>query len=251
MKPFQLIRLHDQIWLENQRIAGKVAKECQLLAKDLINANQSLLKISEECHSLMMRNDCVPTFLGYKGFPGAICTSVNNQLVHGIPTDYIPKDGDLVKIDLGVTYKGAIADCAFTMIKGTPINPKHLELVHACEKALDNAIQAIKVGKKIGCIGAAISYIHKKSTFGLITNYGGHSMDYNKPHADPFVNNKSSSQDGVTIQPGLVLCIEPMFTLKDTQTWTLTDGWTVMTKDVSAHFEKTVFIHEDRVEVIA
>lgn len=247
------IVLHGHEWLEHQRIAGKAASTALKAAKKLIEdktSNLSLKDIEQECLRIIQESNCTPTFLNYKGFPGAVCASVNKQLVHGIPSTYKLKEGDVVKIDLGATYQGAIADCATTAIYGEPIKKEHLEVISTCRKALDNAISSISVGKRLGSIGAAIHHTVKSTRFKLITNYGGHGISKNKPHSSPFVSNRASSFEGVRFQPGMTLAIEPMVVVGDNRTRVMSDGWTVVTDDVGAHFEKTIFIHQDKVEII-
>lgn len=256
MKSFsdqQLVILNDKNWLENQKIAGRCVALCLKKSEELIKNSKSitLKQIESDCFLIMKEMDCTPTFFGYKGFPGIICASVNNQLVHGIPTSYEIQEGDIVKIDLGATYKGAIADAARTMIRGTPKSQEHVELVQTCKKALENAIKAIQIGKNLGVIGAAIHYTVKKTRFGLITNYGGHGIIEGKVHANPFVSNKSQSNQGIRIQPGLCIAIEPMATIGDTRTTVdKKDGWTVWVSGMAAHEENSIYVGEDKIHVV-
>lgn len=247
----QIISLKDHHWLTRQRIAGKCVKECLEFANDkILNSSLSTLEISESCFNIMLKHECTPTFFGYKGFPGYICASVNNELVHGIPKNIIPKEGDIVKIDLGATYQGAIADAAITVIKGKPKLQSHLEMVNTCRQALDNAINNIKLPCRLGVIGNSINYIVKKTKFNLITEYGGHGIEENIPHGSPFVANKATKEEGVHLQPGMTLAIEPMVVHGSPSHWLASDGWTVLTNDVGSHFEKTIFIHEKYIEII-
>jgi methionyl aminopeptidase len=185
-------------------------------------------------------------------FPSAICTSVNKQLVHGIATDYVLQNGDVVKFDLGATYEGAIADAAATTIYGNANSLQHIELIEVCRKALYKGIEAIKVDKNIGCIGYAISkHVANTSRFGLVTTYGGHGLDYNKAHSSPFIANKSQPTDGIKIQPGLTLAIEPMLVIGEPKTKVDTkDGWTIWVPGIGAHWEHTIFVHADHTEII-
>lgn len=250
---FEFIKLKDSSWFERQKIAGRTVARCLSLAREMIQTqdNLSLKEIERACLDVMNKQDCTPTFLNYKNsFPGAICTSVNKQLVHGIPTDYQIQDGDVVKVDLGCTYKGAIGDAAITVIKGTPKSPKHIELSLTCQRALEKAIQAVAIGKQLGIIGYAIHHATKSTGFGLITNYGGHGLDENKPHAQPFVYNKSQPNVGVRIQPGMTLAIEPMLVLGSPETRVLNDGWTVVTPEIGVHFEHTIFVSEDQIHIM-
>jgi methionyl aminopeptidase len=247
-----LIQLKNQDWLKKQRVAGKIAARALLALEGLVKdkSSHSLLELNKFAEDFIESQGGILTFKNYKGFPSGVCISVNKQLVHGIPNDYKLVDGDLVSFDLGVTIDGAIADTAVTCIFGEPKSERHLKLIKATEDALMKGIAAIKVGNRIGCIGQAI-YAHAKSEgFGVINNYGGHGLDWNVPHAAPFIMNKSNSEEGVRVQPGLTIAIEPMFVLGSTNTKVLPDGWTVVTDDISAHVEHTVFVHSDHVEVI-
>jgi methionyl aminopeptidase len=244
-----LIVLKDRAWLKRQKHAGRcvsnILKGFDQMIKEK-TPNLSLLDIENMALLCMKYYDCTPTFKNYKGFPGSVCLSVNKQLVHGIPNDYVLRDGDIVSLDLGATYEGAIADSARTAIYGEPKNPEHVRLINACKEALNLAIKSIAIGKKLGVIGNAISKHAKNTGFNVIENYGGHGIDYNKPHAEPFVANKANSNEGITIQPGLSIAIEPMFVIGAAETKTDSlDKWTVTTPGIGAHFEDCITIMED------
>lgn len=247
----QIITLKDENWICRQRVAGKCVKECLEFANDkILNSSLSTLEISQQCYQIMLKHNCEPTFFNYKGFPGYCCISINKELVHGIPKDIVPQEGDVVKVDLGATYQGAIADAAITVIKGKAKLISHIDMVNTCKMALENAINNIKLPCRLGIIGNSINYIVKKTKFGLITDYGGHGIEENTPHGSPFVSNKASKDEGVRLQPGMTLAIEPMVVHGETKNWVGSDGWTVFTNDVGSHFEKTIFIHADHVEVV-
>lgn len=248
----QLVHLKNNDWLEKQRIAGKVVGKCLQLTTQLSKdaSKISLKDIEKFCEEIIKSEKCEPTFKGYKGFPGAICTSVNKQLVHGIPTDYVLKQGDLLSVDVGVTFEGVIADAAMTCIFGEPIKKEHVKLLESCKEALYESIKTIAVDKQLGCIGEVIHRKAKNSGFYVISNYGGHGINLNNPHAEPFVSNKTKYNEGLRIQTGLVIAIEPMFAIGSAKTKTLDDGWTVVTRDLSCHMEHTIFVHEDHIEII-
>ena len=251
--------LKNQDWLDKQRIAGKIAAKTLILLKNRMGNNKGEI-VGKCCYTLSELNIMaeeyitsqggIPTFKGYKGFPAGVCMSVNKQLVHGIPNDYKLNEGDLISFDLGVTVDGVIADTAMTCIFGEPKSEQHVRLIKATEEALTKAISSIKVGNRLGHIGDAISKCAKEYKFGVVTEYGGHGLDYNTPHAAPFVANKATLDEGIRIQSGLTIAIEPMFTIGSPMTKVLNDGWTVVTNDISAHFEHTVFVHEDHIEII-
>ncbi|KKN70824.1 hypothetical protein LCGC14_0427160 [marine sediment metagenome] len=249
----QFVVLKDNKWFEKQKHAGYVAAKCLQFVKKTIESctpNLSLKDIEAECVEIIEYEKCTPTFKGYKGFPGAICISVNKQLVHGIPTDYILQIGDVVTVDLGATFEGVIGDAAMTYIYGEPKSQEHVKLLKTCEGALYAAIGAIAIGKPLGSIGEAIHRYTRNSGFYLITNYGGHGIDLNTPHAQPFVANRSKRDEGIRIQPGLSIALEPMLAINSSKTKTLNDGWTVKTRGISAHFEHSIFVGEDKVHVM-
>lgn len=247
-----LVKLKNQDWLDKQRIAGKIAAKTLLKLKGFVESRtfHSTNTLSQIAEEYILKAGGTPTFKGYKGFPAAVCISVNKQLVHGIPDDTVLDHGDVVSFDLGVTYEGAIADTAITCIFGEPKSDKHVQLVKATEEALMKGIEAVAVGKRIGAIGNAIYKFARGKGYGVINQYGGHGLEWNIPHAAPFVPNKADLEEGVRIQPGLAIAIEPMLVPGSTVTRVLSDGWTVVTDDIGAHFEHSIFVHEDHVEII-
>jgi methionyl aminopeptidase len=243
----ELIVLKSRDWLRNQKHAGKAVGNALRSCAHAIESGQKLTLrdleklAADEIDAL----GCHPTFLGYHGFPAKICTSVNKTLVHGIPSDYQLQEGDVVTVDLGATYQGAIADAAYTAVCGETTEQVRKMLV-LCQGALNAAIESIKVGEPLGIIGYSIYEHVRNSQFGLITTYGGHGIDTDTLHAAPFVSNKSRKNEGPRIQPGLSIAIEPMLTLtKNTNTKTLSDKWSIVTRDVGCHFEHSVTLDDE------
>ena len=248
-----LVKLKDNNWLVKQKVAGKVAAQTLILLEKLTKdkTTKSLIELNNIAEEFIINNGCSCTFKGYKGFPAGVCISINKQLVHGIPTDYKLQEGDLVSFDLGTTFEGAIADTAITCIYGEPKSELHVKLVKATEEALLKGIEAIGVGKRLGCIGNAISRCAKGYGYNVIYKYGGHGLTWNNPHCEPFVSNKSEANEGIRIQPGLTIAVEPMLVENNIDTYIDKDGWTVWCPGgMSAHFEHTLYIHEDHVEII-
>jgi methionyl aminopeptidase len=248
-----LIKLKNNDWLVKQRQAGRIAAQTLKLLEQMVvdKTTKSLLELNQIAEEYIMSSGGIPTFAGYKGFPAGVCISVNKQLVHGIPTDYKLQDGDLVSFDLGVTFEGAIADTAITCIYGDPKSELHVKLIKATNESLMKGIEAIAVGKQLGCIGNAIYRCAKGYGYNVIYKYGGHGLTWDNPHCEPFVSNKSEINEGITIQPGLTIAVEPMLVENDTYTYIDKDGWTVWCPSgMSAHFEHSLYIHEDHVEII-
>lgn len=248
-----LIILKDELWLKRQKYAGRcvatILKECGKLIKNN-TPNLSLKDLEQLTYLYTKSMDCTPTFLNYKGFPGAACISVNKQLVHGIPTNYILQDGDIVSVDLGATFEGAIADAARTWIYGTPKSPEHVRLLKIGREALDNGVKAVKVGNRLGEIGYAIHNTVKNSGFNSVISYGGHHLDYGKAHAETFIPNKAEKNFGNRIQNGESMAIEPMIVMGENSTSVLDDGWTVITPGFGCHFENSVTVFNDEVHII-
>ena len=247
------VSLKDQNWLDKQRVAGRITAGALLLLESEVKrgTNKTLLELDKLAETYIRDNGCTPTFLLYKGFPNSVCISTNRQLVHGIPTDYQLHDGDVVSFDLGATYEGAIGDSAITLIYGQPKSEQHVRLISATEEALMKGIEAIQIGKQLGCIGEAIYKCARKYGLSVVDQYGGHGISWDTPHAPPFVSNKSNINDGIRVQPGMVLAIEPLFVLgSSNRTVTAPDGWTIVCDEVCSHHEHTIFVHEDRVEII-
>ena len=251
-KTNNLIDLKNNDWLDKQRVAGQIVARTLSMLKQQVDSGttSSLLELNAIAEEFITTSGATPTFKGYKGFPAGVCISVNNELVHGIPKDYKLSQGDVVSFDLGATVEGAIADSALTCIFGEPKSHLHSELVVSTAESLYKGIKSIQVGKRLGVIGYAISKYAKNKGFGLITKYGGHGLSWNTPHAAPFVDNKSDPDHGIRIAPGLSIAIEPMLVIGSPETRTLDDGWTVVTPSIGAHFEHSVFVHEDHVEVL-
>ena len=258
MESSGFFKLKGRDWLDKQRVAGRItAGALSLLEQEIKSGTtKSLLELDKLAETYIRDNGCTPTFLMYKGFPNSVCISVNRQLVHGIPTDYHLQEGDKISVDLGATYQGAIGDSAITMIYGQPKSERHVRLIEATQEALMRSIQTIEVGKRLGSIGNAIYKCAKGYGLSVVEKYGGHGIDTAPdgtgiPHAAPFVPNKSNINEGIRAQVGMVLAIEPLFVLgSSNRTVTDEDGWTVVCDDLCSHHEHTVFIHEDRVEII-
>jgi methionyl aminopeptidase len=245
----ELIELKDEKWLQKQTIAGKcvasILKESENLIKNN-TPNLSLIDIEQVALNKMKEFGCTPTFLNYHGFPSAICSSVNKQLVHGVVTDYVLKSGDVVSIDLGATFEGAIADAARTWIYGEPKEEKHVRLLKSGKEALEAGMGAVKVGNQLGNIGYAIHSYVKNTEFGSVIDYGGHGISYNMPHADPFVANKQAKNSGIRMVNGLSIAIEPMLVIGSSKTKVGKDGHTIYTDDIGCHFENSVTLFEDK-----
>lgn len=253
------VHLHDNEWLDKQRVAGKCWREVFSLLKEFIKTQKdfTLKDLDNFGGKEIRKRDCYPTFLGYKGFPNNLCLSVNKELVHGIGGSYKPQEGDLLTIDFGTSFKGdgkryAIADAASTIAIGT-LKAEHTRLIEATRECLTNAIKIIKPGIRLGSIGYVIDRTAKKHGFNVVTTLGGHGLDFDRPHAFVFIPNKSVQDEGLHIAPGLTLAIEPLLVPSNCSTKhkVEADNWTITTDEIGAHEEATIFVHQDHTEVIA
>ncbi len=188
------------------------------------------------------RRDVIPTFLGYLGFPAHVCVSINEEIVHGIPGDRVLRDGDIVSIDLGNTYKGFVADSALTVGVGS-IGPEEQRLIDVTQQSLWAGIKAARPGARIGEISNAIQACGEAAGFSLVREYVGHGIGRDM-HEDPAVPNFGPTDRGPVLKKGMVLALEPMVTIGDWRTKKHDDGWTVSTLDgsLSAHFEHTIAV---------
>lgn len=188
----------------------------------------------------------VPAFKGYRGFPGSLCVSLNEQVVHGIPSKkVIVKDGDIVSIDFGVKYKGFYGDSAVTLPVGE-LSPKVRKLVDVTRESLYKGIDQVRVGNRINDISKAVQQHVEANGFSVVRQFVGHGIGVSL-HEPPEIPNYSRSEQTPRLLPGMVLAIEPMVNLGTYDVKVLADGWTVVTRDrsPSAHFEHSVGVTED------
>ncbi|HET6770445.1 MAG TPA: type I methionyl aminopeptidase [Actinomycetota bacterium] len=188
----------------------------------------------------------LPSFKGYRGFPASICTSVNDQVVHGIPGPRVLKPGDILSLDFGAIWEGYHADSAVTVFVGEPPSAEAEKLVRVTEEALEAGIGQLVPGKRLSDIGYAVQQMVEGAGFSVVREYVGHGIGRNL-HEDPPIPNYGPPGRGPDIAPGLVVAIEPMVNAGGWETRLLADEWTVVTADgsLSAHFEHTVAVTED------
>jgi len=193
-----------------------------------------------------------PAFRGYQGFPGALCTSINEEVIHGIPSNRKIESGDLLSVDCGIDLNGYFSDMAYTFLVGESyLSSREELLMKVTEESLYKGIEAAQLGKRIKDISRAVSDHVKPHNFGIVTDYGGHGVGLAQ-HEDPHIPNYVSVGPNPRLQVGMVLAIEPMINLGTGKVRVLSDDWTVITQDrkKSAHFEHTVAILEDRTEIL-
>ncbi len=244
-----LIKNSQQI--EKMRKAGSIVAKIHRLVESEAKIGVNLLHLDKIAHELIVSEGGVPTFLGYNGFPKTICTSLNNTMVHGIPTDYNLKDGDLVSLDVGVSYQGYCADAAISFIVGEGTKEAK-ELVEFTKQVLSDVIDTIKPGVTLGDVGHFIETKTKQKGYTISKNYVGHFIG-EEMHQDPMVPNYGKPGKGLVLEEGMTLCIEPMVIIgKEKLFVDPLDNWSVKTKHngLTSHEEHTILITKEKGEIL-
>lgn len=238
-----LVRLKGEREIAGFAVAGRHAAAILELLATSVKVGITTREIDDLARSACADHGVVPVFLGYHGYPAAVCVSVNNELVHGIPGNRVLVSGDLVKIDIGVEYNGFIGDTAMTVRVGSSFGDDLDRMLFDCRTALLRGIAAAKPGGNLADIGTAISEVANECGWQPIIGYGGHGIDKGTLHADPFVDNAGLHQ--MRLRPGMVLAIEPMFVAGlNNETQVADDKWTVLANGPTAHFEHTIVVTE-------
>jgi methionyl aminopeptidase len=237
--------------IELMRKAGEIVFLAHEAVKKEIKPGVSTRYLDEVAHRFILDQGATPSFLGYNGFPASICASVNDVLVHGIPSgDVILKEGDIVAVDIGANYRGYHGDSAWTYPVGE-ISDEAKSLLKVTEASLFAGLEKVKAGNRLGDIGAAISGYIKPFGYGVPIEYTGHGIG-SEMHEDPAIPNYGIEGKGIVLRKGMTLAIEPMVQLGTHRTETMDDDWTVKSLDrtLTAHFEHTVLVLEDGYEIL-
>lgn len=246
-----MIELKTSEEIEKIRKSAKILRFALDLVKEQIKPGITTLDLSIIAEKYILSQGALPAFKGYKGFPHALCVSINDELIHGIPGDTIINEGDIVKVDGGVLFDGWYSDAAYTVIVGKPNKEKDDKLVKVTEHALKLAIQNAVPGIRIGELGYLVESYVKSNGFSVVRDYSGHGVG-KKLHEDPSVPNFGEKNRGVFLKEGMVLAIEPMVTQGNYRLYVDSNGWTVKTVDhsLTAHFEHTVAITKDGPDIL-
>ena len=231
------------------RRAGAVVGAVIALLKRSVEPGITTRELDRIAFKEITRQGAVPTFKGYRGFPASICTSVNEEIVHGIPGKRVLKEGDIIKLDVGATLDGLIGDAAVSLAVGE-VDREAVSLMEATRQSLEEGIKASQPGNRIGDIGAAVQRYGEVRGYGVVREFVGHGVG-RFLHEDPQVPNYGQAGLGPLLRPGMCLAIEPMLNLGDWRTRVLDDQWTVVTADgkLSSHFEHTIAITENGPEI--
>ena len=236
--------------LDSMRRAGKIVGNVIDLLKAAVAPGMTTKDLDKIAYKEITRQKATPTFMGYHGFPASICTSVNEEIVHGIPGKRILQEGDIVKVDVGATIEGFIGDAAVSLPVGE-VTPEAITLMEDTRISLEEGIRAAQPGGRVGDIGAAVQAYGESRGYGVVREFVGHGVG-RFLHEDPQVPNYGQAGMGPLLRVGMCIAIEPMFNLGDWHTKILDDEWTVITADgkLSAHFEHSIAITEDGPEIL-
>lgn len=233
------------------RMSGQLAARVLGLVREKIRPGVSTVELNDDAEAFILKNGAKPAFKGYRGYKHALCISVNEQVVHGVPSKRALKEGDIVGIDCGVLLNGFYGDCAWTFPVGK-VSTKAKKLMEIGEKALWAGIKMVKAGNRLYDISAAIQETAEKEGFSVVRDMVGHGIGRSL-HEEPQVPNYGQKGTGIKLRPGLVLALEPMVNEGTWEIKTLDDGWTVVTKDglLSAHFEHMVAVTDGEPQVLS
>jgi methionyl aminopeptidase len=233
------------------RKACEITKKALDYAETLVKPLVSTLSIDKMLKRFIISSGATPSFLGYQGFPASSCISVNDVVVHGIPSENIVlQEGDIVSIDIGVLYKGYNGDAARTFPVGK-ISPEKQRLIDVTKQSFFEGISKLKVGQKLGKMSSAIQKYAESNGYSVVRELVGHGIGKNM-HEAPNVPNYGKETDGITIPENIFLAIEPMINMGRREIYIEQDGWTIRTQDglPSAHYENTVLVTKQGVEIL-
>jgi methionyl aminopeptidase len=238
--------------VDKMRRAGRIVAGTIDRVVAAVAPGRTTADLNAVAEAYIRERDATPSFLGYRGYPASICTSLNDEVVHGIPSkERKLKEGDVLSLDFGAILEGFHADSAVTVFVGRPSSEEAVKLVRTTEESLEAGISQVRPGGRLSDIGHAVEQVALGAGFQVVREYVGHGIG-RAMHEDPQIPNYGDPGRGPELRPGLVIAIEPMVNVGDWRTRVLADGWTVVTEDgsLSAHFEHTVAVTEDGHEVL-
>ncbi len=239
-----VVKSHDEIMIMLD--ANQIVAETLTLVQKMVAPGVTTLELDKVAEDYCKSKNATPAFKGYRGFPGSLCTSINEEVVHGIPSRKRKlKKGDIISLDFGVKYKGYFGDSAITVPVGK-IGQDEENLLHATEESLERAIEKAVVGNRVADISIAVQEYVEKRGFSVVRQFVGHGIGTSL-HEGPEIPNFLQGVQSPRLVPGMVMAIEPMVNLGTSKVKVLRDGWTVVTADgrSSAHFEHSVAVTED------
>lgn len=245
-----VLKSHEEI--EKMRRAGRVVREVLELVRDHVKPGATTLDLERVAEAGIKERGARPAFKGYHGYPCVLCTSVNSEVVHGIPSKKrVLKEGDIVSVDCGAVIDGYYGDAAITVPVGETLAPTTERLLRVTEESLKAGIAVVKPGATLGDIGAAVQGVVEKEGFSVVRDFVGHGIG-SQMHEDPQVPNYGEAGHGMKLRAGMVIAIEPMVNAGRPDVRVLKDGWTAVTNDgsMSAHFEHTVAVTDTGARIL-
>lgn len=233
------------------REAGRIVALCHQAMKEAVKPGVSTVELNDLCERIILENGATPSFKGYGGFPAAICASINDVVIHGIPNKkQILKEGDIIALDIGACYKGYHGDSAWSYAVGK-LNEADQKLMEVTRESLFIGLSHVKAGVHLSDISAAIGTYANSFGYGVVEDFTGHGVG-RELHEDPAVPNYGIPGHGPVLKAGMVIAIEPMVNAGTKKVRVLSDRWTTVTRDgkKSAHFEHTIVVREDGYEIL-
>jgi methionyl aminopeptidase len=246
-----MVILKDRSEIEKIRASNIIVAEILTKLKERVEEGVTTLELDHISEDLALKKGAKPAFKGYRGYPFSLCASINEQVIHGIPSERVLREGDIVSLDFGVYYHGYYGDAAMTVPVGK-ISSEAALLLEATEASLTLAIHEATVGNRLGDISAAVQTHVEAEGFAVVKDFVGHGIGRNL-HEDPQIPNYGVKGRGVALKAGMVLAIEPMVNAGTYKIRMLADGWTAVTADgrLSAHFEHTIAITDHGPEILS
>ena len=245
-----MIQLKNSAQISMMMEAGRITGEALLVAREHVREGVSTKELDTVIRNYIEKCGAKPSFLGYGGFPGSACISINDEVIHGIPSkDRILKEGDIVKVDVGAFYKGFHGDSARTIPVGR-VSEEAIKLMAVTRQSFFDGVAAVKIGNRMGDVGQAIQSHVEQNGFSVVRRYIGHGIG-RELHESPDVPNFGTAGRGTRLCVGMALAIEPMVNVGSEEVYEMADGWTVRTRDksLSAHYENTVALTSDGVVI--
>ena len=246
-----MIELKSAREITLMRAGGHILADVVDRLRESVKPGLSTLEIDEDVEAFIRGRGALPAFKGYRGFPATVCISINEEVVHGIPSAHRRiKEGDIVGLDLGCIVEGYYADCAFTLAIGD-VPPKVQQLLDVTRESLDVAIAECRPGRRLSDVSHAVQAHVERHGFSVVRAFVGHGIG-RALHEDPQIPNFGDPGRGPQLRPGMVLAIEPMVTMGSWEVKVLDDGWTAVTRDgsLAAHFEHTIAVTDQDPEVL-
>ena len=246
----EMISLKSPREIEAMRRAGRLTAQARALAGSLVKPGISTLEIDREVRKFIESHGAKPSFLGYGGFPGSACISINEVVIHGIPDHRKLKEGDIVSVDVGAYLDGFHGDCAATFPCGE-VSDEAGKLIEVTRQSFFEGIRFAKVGQRVSDIGHAVQQYVESFGYGVVRDFVGHGVG-SKLHEAPEVPNYGAAGHGARLLPGMVIAVEPMVCAGDWRVKVLKDGWTTVSADgsLTAHYENTILITEGEPEIL-